>query len=266
KERLATIRMLQAAIKQREVDERITLDDAQVLAAIEKMIKQRKEAISQFEAGGRADLAEKEAGEIKQLQAYLPQQLSAAELRFDESADGAHIGTACGAGFDEGHDFAHVFDVGGAGFGDRSNNESFKLGGRELLRQISLQLLDLGGFFFGEIRAAARFELADGLFALLDHLFDGRKHLRVVEHDALIDFALLDRSLQHTNGRETLLVTGAHRVLHILSDALFERHRGPLRIYELNQRARGALIRGEERFCAYALASAFRRIRGGAAR
>jgi uncharacterized protein YqeY len=80
KERLATIRMLQAAIKQREVDERITLDDGQVLAAIEKMVKQRKEAITQFEAGGRTDLAEKEAAEIKQLQAYLPQQLSPAEL------------------------------------------------------------------------------------------------------------------------------------------------------------------------------------------
>ncbi|MBM4232725.1 MAG: GatB/YqeY domain-containing protein [Gammaproteobacteria bacterium] len=80
KARLANIRMLQAAIKQREVDERITLDDAQVLAAIEKMIKQRKEAISQFEAGGRADLVAKEATEIKQLQAYLPQQLSSAEL------------------------------------------------------------------------------------------------------------------------------------------------------------------------------------------
>ncbi len=80
KERLANIRMLQAAIKQREVDERIALDDAQVLATIEKMIKQRKEAISQFEAGGRTDLAEKEATEIKQLQAYLPQQLSPAEL------------------------------------------------------------------------------------------------------------------------------------------------------------------------------------------
>ncbi|NCV88523.1 MAG: hypothetical protein EBW14_22260 [Oxalobacteraceae bacterium] len=64
KERLATIRMLQAAIKQREVDERITLDDVQVLAAIEKMVKQRKEAITQFEAGGRTDLAEKEAAEV----------------------------------------------------------------------------------------------------------------------------------------------------------------------------------------------------------
>jgi uncharacterized protein YqeY len=80
KERLGTIRMLQAAIKQREVDERIVLDDAQVLAAIEKMIKQRKEAISQFEQGGRADLAAKEQSEIEQLQVYLPAQLSAAEV------------------------------------------------------------------------------------------------------------------------------------------------------------------------------------------
>jgi uncharacterized protein YqeY len=80
KERLGIIRMLQAAIKQREVDERIALDDSQVLAVIEKMIKQRKEAITQFEAGGRADLAEKEGAEIKLLQGYLPEQLSQADL------------------------------------------------------------------------------------------------------------------------------------------------------------------------------------------
>jgi uncharacterized protein len=80
KERLGTIRMLQAAIKQREVDERITLDDAQVLAVIEKMIKQRKESIAQFEQGGRADLAAKERAEIDLLQAYLPAQLSEAEV------------------------------------------------------------------------------------------------------------------------------------------------------------------------------------------
>ena len=67
KERLGTIRMLQAAIKQREVDERITLDDAQVLAVIEKMLKQRKESIAQFEQGGRADLAAKEQAEIELL-------------------------------------------------------------------------------------------------------------------------------------------------------------------------------------------------------
>ena len=80
KERLGTIRLLQAAIKQREVDERITLDDAQVLAVIEKMIKQRKESIAQFEQGGRADLAAKEQAEIVLLQAYLPAQLSEAEV------------------------------------------------------------------------------------------------------------------------------------------------------------------------------------------
>jgi uncharacterized protein YqeY len=80
KERLATIRMLQAAIKQREVDERIQLDDAQVLSAIEKMIKQRKESIVQFEAGGRADLVAKEAAELAVLQVYMPAQLSEADL------------------------------------------------------------------------------------------------------------------------------------------------------------------------------------------
>jgi uncharacterized protein YqeY len=80
KERLGVIRMLQAAIKQREVDERITLDDAQVVAAVEKMVKQRREAIAQFESGGRADLVAKETAEIALLQAYLPAQLGDAEL------------------------------------------------------------------------------------------------------------------------------------------------------------------------------------------
>ena len=80
KERLSTIRMVQAAIKQREVDERITLDDAQVIAVLEKMVKQRKESIVQFELGGRTDLADKEKSEIALLQAYLPTQLSAAEV------------------------------------------------------------------------------------------------------------------------------------------------------------------------------------------
>jgi len=80
KERLSLIRMLQAAIKQREVDERITLDDAQTLSVIEKMIKQRKESVVQFEAGKRMDLVAKENAEIAALSGYLPQQLSAAEL------------------------------------------------------------------------------------------------------------------------------------------------------------------------------------------
>ena len=80
KERLAAIRLALAAIKQREVDERVTLDDAQVLAVVEKMIKQRREAISQFEAGGRADLVAKEKAEIAVLQGYLPAQMTEADL------------------------------------------------------------------------------------------------------------------------------------------------------------------------------------------
>ena len=80
KERLATIRLILAAIKQREVDERITLDDTQVLAVLEKMIKQRREAITQFEAGARADLVAKESAEIAVLQGYLPAQMTPAEI------------------------------------------------------------------------------------------------------------------------------------------------------------------------------------------
>jgi uncharacterized protein YqeY len=80
KDRLGLIRMLQAAIKQREVDERITLDDAQTLSVIEKMIKMRKESVVQFEAGGRADLVARESAEIDALTAYLPAQLATAEL------------------------------------------------------------------------------------------------------------------------------------------------------------------------------------------
>jgi hypothetical protein len=80
KERLATIRLALAAIKQREVDERIVLDDPQLLAILEKMIKQRKEAITQFEAGARPDLVAKEQAEIVILQVYLPTQMSEAEI------------------------------------------------------------------------------------------------------------------------------------------------------------------------------------------
>ncbi len=80
KDRLSCIRMLNAGIQQREVDERITLDDAQVLAVIDKMIKQRRESVTQFEAGKRADLVAKESAEIAWLTQYLPAQLGDAEL------------------------------------------------------------------------------------------------------------------------------------------------------------------------------------------
>lgn len=80
KSRLGVIRLIQAAIKQREVDERITLDDAQVLAVLEKMVKQRRESIAQYEAGKRQDLADKEAAELDIIRGYLPEPLSDAEL------------------------------------------------------------------------------------------------------------------------------------------------------------------------------------------
>lgn len=93
-ERLATIRLLLAVIKQREVDERVTLDDAGVTAVVDKMIKQRKDSISQFEAAGRTDLVEKEQAEVAVLSAYLPAQLSDAEVAAEVQAAVAQTGAA----------------------------------------------------------------------------------------------------------------------------------------------------------------------------
>ncbi len=93
-ERLATIRLLLAAIKQREVDERITLDDAAITAVIDKMIKQRKDSISQFEAAARADLVEKEQAELAVLSTYMPEQLSDAEIAAEVQAAVAEVGAA----------------------------------------------------------------------------------------------------------------------------------------------------------------------------
>jgi uncharacterized protein len=79
--RLSTLRLISAAIKQKEVDERISLDDAAVLAVLEKMVKQRKDSISQFQAGGREDLVKIEQDELAVLANYMPEQMSEAELR-----------------------------------------------------------------------------------------------------------------------------------------------------------------------------------------
>lgn len=79
--RLGTIRLLLAAIKQKEVDERVTLDDTQVTAVIDKMLKQRRDSISQYEAAGRQDLADAEKFELEVLNGYMPQQLSADEVQ-----------------------------------------------------------------------------------------------------------------------------------------------------------------------------------------
>ncbi|MDD0812634.1 GatB/YqeY domain-containing protein [Curvibacter sp. RS43] len=93
-EKLGTIRLLQAAMKQREVDERITLDDAAVVAIVDKLIKQRKDSIAAFEQAGRQDLADKEASELVVLQAYLPARLSADEVSAEVKAIVAELGAS----------------------------------------------------------------------------------------------------------------------------------------------------------------------------
>lgn len=100
--RLLTIRGLLAACKQREVDERIVLDDAAVIAIVDKLVKQRKESITQFTAGKRPDLAEKEAAEMKVLESYLPPRMDAravaAEVAVIVSALAVELGRAAGPG------------------------------------------------------------------------------------------------------------------------------------------------------------------------
>jgi len=95
KNRLGVIRLVNAAIKQREVDERIELDDTQVLGVLEKMLKQRRDSFSQFQAAGRTDLADQENFEIGVIQSYLPAQLTAQEV---DAAIGAAIGEAAATG------------------------------------------------------------------------------------------------------------------------------------------------------------------------
>ena len=97
-ERLLAIRGLLAAIKQREVDERIVLDDAAVVAIVDRLVKQRRESIAQFEAGGRADLVAKESAELRVLEAYLPQRLSPAEIAAEVARLAAEVGAALGRG------------------------------------------------------------------------------------------------------------------------------------------------------------------------
>jgi uncharacterized protein len=91
-QRLGTIRLLTAAMKQKEVDERIELDDAAVIGIVDKMLKQRKDSIEAFEKAGRQDLADKEAAEIVVLQAYLPARLSAEEIAAEVRSIVAELG------------------------------------------------------------------------------------------------------------------------------------------------------------------------------
>ena len=92
--RLLTIRGLLAALKQKEVDERVTLDDAAVIAIIDKLIKQRRDSISQFSAGGRTDLVDKEAAELTVLESYLPQRLGAEEIAAEVAKIVAEVGAS----------------------------------------------------------------------------------------------------------------------------------------------------------------------------
>ncbi len=91
-ERLGTIRLLQAAMKQKEVDERVTLDDVAIVAIVDKLIKQRKDSIAAFEGAGRQDLADKEKAEMTVLQAYLPARMSEAEVTAAVQAIVAEVG------------------------------------------------------------------------------------------------------------------------------------------------------------------------------
>jgi uncharacterized protein YqeY len=93
-ERLGTIRLLQAAMKQKEVDERVTLDDVAVVAIVDKLIKQRKDSITAFEGAGRQDLADKEKAEMAVLQAYLPARLSAEEVAAEVKAIVTELGAS----------------------------------------------------------------------------------------------------------------------------------------------------------------------------
>ncbi|MEZ5606984.1 MAG: GatB/YqeY domain-containing protein [Burkholderiaceae bacterium] len=93
-ERLGTIRLLQAALKQKEVDERVVLDDAAVIAIVDKLIKQRKDSVAAYTQAGRQDLADKESAEITVLQAYLPARLSAAEIASEVAAIVAELGAS----------------------------------------------------------------------------------------------------------------------------------------------------------------------------
>ena len=95
--RLGTTRLLQAALKQKEVDERVTLDDAAVIGIVDKLIKQRKDSITAFEKAGRQDLADIEIAEMKVLEVYLPARLSAQEIEAEVKAIVAQLG-ASGAG------------------------------------------------------------------------------------------------------------------------------------------------------------------------
>ena len=123
--RLGTIRLLQAAMKQKEVDERITLDDAAVIAIVDKLVKQRKDSIEAFQKAARQDLVDQEQAELLVLQAYLPARLSADEVATEVRAIVAELGAELGRG------------VGPADMGKVMGAVKQKLAGRADMGQVS---------------------------------------------------------------------------------------------------------------------------------
>ena len=126
-ERLGTIRLLLSACKQKEVDERITLDDVAVVAIVDKLIKQRKDSIAAFTQAGRQDLADKEAAELTVLQAYLPARLSAEEVAAEVKAIVAELG-ASGPG-----DMGKVMGVANKQLAGRADGKEISVLVKELL-------------------------------------------------------------------------------------------------------------------------------------
>src|SRR3982074_990370 len=147
-----------------------------------------------------------------------------AQSLLDPRAERTHVGAALGLGSHYRHDLAHVLDRGRAGRGDRLPDQRIDLRLAQRRGQVALQHGDLGGFLGHQVGASAAGKLGDGLAALFDHFLENREHLAVVERDALIDFALLDRRQRQSDGCEPLFLAGPHRALHVLGDAFPERH------------------------------------------
>src|SRR5687767_1107706 len=139
-------------------------------------------------------------------------------------ADSRHVRAPSRLLLHHAHHLAHVLDRGGTGRGDGVADQRIELAVRQLCRQIRLQQLDLPALLVCKVLPAALLELRNGFLALLDHFLEDDEHLSVVERDPLIDFALLDRSLHQADGREAFLLGCPHGRLHVLRDALLERH------------------------------------------
>jgi hypothetical protein len=152
----------------------------------------------------------------------LPAVLLLAEPGFDFGAQHAHIGTPLRPGLDIAHNLAHIFYAFGTDAGDGLIKQGINLLIRELGRHILLDDTKLELFLVDQVFAPGILELSDGVTALLDHLVNDSEYLSIVQLDALIHFALLDRREDEANGGQALFFPGTHGGLHVLGDALFQ--------------------------------------------